>query len=125
MKKNLPAMKRLFYLFVFMSFSFQQTSAAIYYCNPATGSMTNNGSFGSPWSTLEAVFAAHKTFVADDVILLYSGYHGTPYVRGNNSGYVSIRAIPGEVPMLKKLVVFEAQRWFIEGLSISPEYAGS
>lgn len=125
MKKKHHNLKRCIYLFALLCISFQQTSAAIYYCNPATGSMSNNGSFGSPWSTLEAVFAANKTFVAGDLILLYNGYHGTPVVRGNNSGYVSIRAVPGQTPQLKKLIVWDAQRWFIEGLFISPEYAAS
>lgn len=118
-------MKRIVYLAIFVCLCFQQASAAIYYCNPATGSMSNNGSYGSPWSTLEAVFAANKTFVAGDLILLYSGYHGLPVVKGNNTGYVSIRAVPGDTPQLRKLIVNDAKYWYIAGLTISPEFAGS
>lgn len=123
--KKYRLINRIIYLVIAVSFCFQQASATIYYCNPATGSMSNNGSYSSPWSTLEAVFAANKTFAAGDLILLYGGYHGLPVVRGNNTGYVSIRAIPGETPQLKKLITNDAKYWFIAGLSVSPEFAGS
>ena len=69
--------------------------AATYHVNPATGSMSNAGTASQPWSTLEAVFAANKTFASGDEILLYTGYHGAPIVKGNNSGTVRIRPATG------------------------------
>ena len=92
-----------------------------YYVDPATGSMSNPGSAASPWSTLQAVFAANKTFAAGDVIHLRSGYHGTPEVKGTNAGYVTIQPDGTAVPTAKKLVVKSGSRWIISGLDISPE----
>jgi hypothetical protein len=122
-KKHL-LLQRLLCLSVLLGVAFNAT-ATTYYCNPATGSMSNPGTYSSPWSTLEAVFAANKTFAPGDAILLYSGYHGLPVVKGNNTGYVSIIAVSGQVPKMKKLIFSNAQRWYVSGLYVSPEYAGS
>src|SRR5688572_12088304 len=51
---------------------FATASAATYHVDPASGQMSNPGTASQPWSTLEAVFAANKTFAAGDVILLKS-----------------------------------------------------
>jgi parallel beta-helix repeat protein len=95
--------------------------AATYHVNPATGSMSNPGSASQPWSTLEAVFTANKTFASGDEILLYSGYHGAPTVKGNNAATVTIRPASGAAPKLRNLVVDSASRWDIAGLDICPE----
>lgn len=87
--------------------------------------MTNPGTAASPWSTLEAVFTANKTFVAGDVIRLRSGYHGLPQVKGNNSGTVTIQPDAGAAPKLKRLIVKTGSRWVITGLDICPENAGA
>ena len=92
-----------------------------YHVNPATGSMSNPGSASQPWSTLEAVFTANKTFAPGDEIILYSGYHGAPNIKGNNSDTVTIRAAAGATPKLKNLSVNSASRWDISGLDICPE----
>ena len=98
-------------------------NAATYYVDPATGSMANAGTAVSPWSTLEAVFTANKTFAAGDAILLRSGYHGTPQIKGNNTGVVTIQPDAGATPKLKKLFVKTATQWVISGLDICPENA--
>lgn len=85
--------------------------------------MSNPGTAAAPWSTLEAVFTANKTFAADDVILLRSGYHGFPSVKGNNSGIVTIQPDAGASPKIKKLVVKSASQWVISGLDICTENA--
>ncbi|MCW1883598.1 right-handed parallel beta-helix repeat-containing protein [Luteolibacter flavescens] len=89
--------------------------------DPATGSMSNDGSSGKPWSTLEAVFSANKKFAAGDEILLYSGYHGAPNIKGDNSAVVFIRPAAGATPRLRNLSVNSASRWDISGLDICPE----
>ncbi|MBI2946817.1 MAG: right-handed parallel beta-helix repeat-containing protein [Verrucomicrobia bacterium] len=104
---------------------FASLRAATYYCDPATGSMSNPGTSTSPWSTLEAVFAAGKTFQAGDVINLRNGYHGFPNITGNNSGNVTIQAQSGHTPTAKKLSASNASRWVVAGLTISPEVVGS
>ena len=95
--------------------------AATYHVNPATGSMSNPGTASQPWSTLEAVFAANKTFASGDEILLYSGYHGAPTVKGNNAGTVTIRPATGATPKFRNVSVSSASRWDIAGLDICPE----
>lgn len=100
--------------------------AADYYCDPATGNMANPGTSTSPWSTLEAVFAANKTFASGDVIHLRDGHHGYPTIKGANSGDVTIQAQAGHSPTLKKLTAQSpASRWLISGLTISTETAAA
>jgi parallel beta-helix repeat protein len=99
--------------------------AADYYVDPATGSMSNAGTSTRPWSTLEAVFAANKTFAPGDRILLRSGYHGSPVVKGNNSANVTIMPDGSAVPKLRLLDVAAASRWVITGLDVCPEHAGA
>lgn len=95
--------------------------AADYYVDPATGSMSNPGTSASPWSTLEAVFTANKTFQPGDVIHLRSGYHGFPQVKGINTDYVTIQPDSGATPKLRRLIVKAADKWLIKGLDICPE----
>jgi len=95
--------------------------AASYYVDPATGSMSNPGTSASPWSTLEAVFTAKKTFAAGDVIYLRSGYHGAPYIKGYNS--LTIQPDTGANPELKTLVINSSSQMVISGLDICPANA--
>ncbi len=100
-------------------------TATSYYVDPATGHINNPGTSSAPWSTLQAVFAANKPFVAGDVIYLRNGYHGAPQVKGVNSGTVYIRAQSGHTPTAKLLDVINAARWTISDLALSPFYAGT
>lgn len=102
----------------------QTAVAATYYVDPATGSMLNPGTSNSPWSTLEAVFTANKTFAAGDKILLRTGYHGFPQIKGTNTGEVTIQPVTGASPTVKKLVVKTGAQWVILGLDICPANAG-
>ncbi len=94
-----------------------------YYVDPVNGSMLNNGSAELPWSTLEAVFAAGKTFAAGDTIYLRSGVHGSPVITGMNTDYVFIMPEEGESPELIRLR-FESgsSYWHVSGVRISPEF---
>jgi hypothetical protein len=83
--------------------------------------MSNPGTASQPWSTLEAVFAANKIFAPGDEIVLHSGYHGAPNVKGNNAAPVTIRAAAGATPKLRNLSVNSASNWEISGLDICPE----
>lgn len=85
--------------------------------------MSNPGTSGQPWSTLEAVASAGKTFSAGDVLVLRSGHHGSPTLRGVNSGEVLIRAETNAQPTLRNLTVRAARKWRIRGLEISPATA--
>lgn len=112
-------------LCLFAVFSTAYVKAATYYVDPASGSMSNAGSYTNPWSTLEAVFAARKSFSPGDVLVLRNGYHGAPIISGHPGGTVTVRPEEGHVPRLRRLVVAHASHWTLSGLDISPLHAGS
>jgi parallel beta-helix repeat protein len=102
------------------------THAATYYVDPATGNMTNPGTSSQPWSTLAAVFAANKTFVAGDVIRCRTGYHGIPTIKNANTGNVTIQPDTGATPTLGRIIFnTNAQRWVLTGFDVCPENAGA
>src|SRR5688572_26964384 len=109
-------MKKLF--FILCLFFTIGAYATDYYCNPATGSMSNPGTLASPWSTLQAVFAAGKTFNAGDVIYLMSGNHGFPIINKSNTGYVTITRHAGSDPVINRLDLSNASRWVVDNIKI-------
>lgn len=110
-------------IILFLLFVGINAFSANYYCDPAIGNMTNNGSINSPWSTLEAVFNAGKTFVAGDIIFLKSGFHGSPTIKGMNSDYITIQPAEGALPTFKSVTFNSASKWIISGFKISPQLA--
>ncbi len=90
-----------------------------YAVDPVTGSMGNPGTAASPWSTLEAVFAASpaKTFQVGDHIYLRRGDHGVASVTGINTGDVFIEAEPGHTPVVRMSMI-NAHHWSVKGLTI-------
>lgn len=109
---------------LFVAGVFSDLQAVSYYVDPSSGSMANNGSSGSPWSTLEAVFSSGKIFQGGDIIYLRNGYHGFPVISGNNSGTVTIQPQSGHSPTMKKLSFFNASRWVVSDVTISPQVIG-
>lgn len=92
--------------------------ATDYYCNPATGNMSNPGTMASPWSTLQAVMAAGKTFAAGDVIYLMSGNHGFPVISKSNTGNVTITKYAGNDPVINRIDFNGASRWVLDNVKI-------
>jgi parallel beta-helix repeat protein len=109
-------MKKLF--FILCLFLTMGAYATYYYCNPATGTMSNPGTLASPWSTLQAVLAAGKTFVTGDVIYLMSGNHGFPVINKSNAGYVTITRYAGSDPVINRIDFSNASRWVIDNVKI-------
>ena len=109
----------LCYFFLFSTYSF----ASDYYCNPSTGHASNDGSFESPWGSLQTVFATGKIFMPGDIVYLMSGHHGSPTIKGNNLGYVTIKPMEGQNPTIESIVLVGAKKWNLNGLTISPETA--
>lgn len=103
------------------------SSGDSYYVDPASGSMSNPGTSAEPWSTLQAVFSAGKTFDAGDIIYLRDGYHGYPTITGTPSGTgtVTIRPQSGHSPTAKKVIFNNASNFILTGLEISPEVVSS
>ena len=121
--------------------------ATVFYVDPSHGSMANNGSISSPWSTLFEVieanliesyqFATHppETYTeliiknegapvkAGDTIMLLSGYHGEiELVEFFNSSCITIMAAPGHTPQLARLRVVGGCKWIFSGLTLSPDF---
>lgn len=91
--------------------------AADYHVDPVQGSMANSGTALLPWSTLEAVFAAGKSFQPGDRLFLRRGYHGTLTVSGINTGDVLVVAEPGHTPAVH-ISLLNAHHWYFKGLTL-------
>ncbi len=95
-----------------------------YYCDPVNGSMSNSGTQANPWRSLEDVFTASKTFNSGDVIYLLTGAHGSPFITGTHSDYVTIRPLSGENPVVASIQVENASYWAFDGLTFSTNGSG-
>jgi hypothetical protein len=85
--------------------------------------MANPGTVELPWQSLGEVLSQKKVFNAGDTIFLRSGYHGAIVLTGENDGYVTIKGLQGENPMMSRIQIGKARFWRIKGISISPENA--
>lgn len=121
----LGVLRKWLALFAFVLAFSSTAHAASYYVDPATGNMTNPGTSALPWSTLQAVFTANKTFAAGDIIYLRSGYHGFPTIKGNNTGIVTIQPDTGAAPKLRTVDFNGATNWVLSGVDICPANAGA
>jgi Right handed beta helix region/Thrombospondin type 3 repeat len=124
--------------------------ATVFYVDPATGSMSGDGSASAPWATLQEVvdgnlietqtwdelpYEPGRTLVeknagapvrAGDTLRLLTGYHGAVEIlRAYNADYITIEAEPGHTPRLGSLLLQAASGWIIRGLSVSPEHAST
>lgn len=122
----------------------------VFYVDPASGSIDNDGSSGAPWSTLEEAFDAGKIKSRDwaskppesstqlvgkntegvvgpgDTIMLRTGYHGRVSASGYyNEDYITIMAHEGHTPQLAAIELRSGCRWRLQGLTISPSFADS
>ncbi len=100
------------------------TQATNYYADPLSGNMSNNGSIGSPWSSLEDVMNSSNTFSSGDIIFLRTGNHGFPKINKLNTGYVEIMPQSGHTPIINRMYVGNASSsafWKINGLTIQTE----
>jgi len=127
--------KKMGYLisFVLLAGLVSNTTATTFYCDPASGSMSNDGSYSSPWSTLQAVFDNNKIESRDknlntinsgapvkagDTILLRSGNHGTINEQGgyHNTSNITVEAQSGHTPKLTRLILDYASNWTFRGI---------
>ncbi len=102
----------------------EETEFATYYCDPVNGSMSNDGSAGSPWGSLQQLMAAQKSFNPGETIYLLDGYHGEPTIQGSNTDYVFIKAAPETQPRVSRLNFGSNSRyWHVSGLQVSRSFA--
>jgi len=137
-----------FQIFVTAFLGFMPCLAADFYVDPLTGSMQNDGSYDSPWRTLEEVidlnlvasqaweshpYSPDLSLVpknegapvqAGDIIYLRNGYHGVvSLIEYYNAAPITITNQAGHSPQLARLQIRSAQNWSISGLTLSPELA--
>lgn len=98
--------------------------AASYYSDPVNGSMANDGSLGSPWGNLQAIFSAGKAFSAGDEIFLMDGAHGQPYITGSHADYVTIKALAGHNPKIASVELGNGSYWAFDGLTFTADGSG-
>lgn len=94
---------------------------ADYYVDPLKGAMSNKGDAEQPWSTLEAVFIAKKTFVAGDRIVLRRGHHGGPSITGHNAGIVTILPEANHTPIMSSIEFSGAKNWLLQDIFVNAE----
>lgn len=125
--------------------------ATVFHIDPQNGSMVNDGSAGSPWSTLAEVLDAElietrsydplpyvagtsalipknpgAPVQAGDTLLLHSGLHGTCFYRGAyNEEMITIIAAPGATPILSWFHFQACANWRLVGVQVSPEPYGT
>ncbi len=98
--------------------------AATYIVDPRVGSTTGDGSAEHPWGTLESVMNMKRAWQAGDVLMLRTGQHGRPIVRGSiDDGEVTIQAQDGQKPRVGSMAFKAAAHWTVSGLIITPEGA--
>lgn len=122
------------------------TTGNTYYIDPVNGSIDNDGSIDSPWSSLEEVIGANyiEYYVYNELpyvegaekrvknegapvkggdrLILLSGDHGAMEVRGFYfNDYLTIEAEEGHTPYLSVLDLSAVSHLYIKGLTIKRE----
>lgn len=98
-----------------------------YYVDPLNGNMAHAGTAEQPWSTLEAVFAAKKSFAGGDKIFLRRGNHGGPVIHGSGASAesrITILAEAGHAPIMKWVMFSGASFWTLENIFVNSEVPG-
>jgi len=112
-------MKNFLLSVLFFSIVTNNICSTSYYCNPSGGSMNNPGTLTLPWSTLQAVFIAGKTFADGDVIYLMSGNHGFPTVMGSHTSDVIITRYGSDLPVLDRVDFGStASHWVLDNIEV-------
>ncbi len=119
-----------------------------FYLDPAAGRISNDGSAGSPWSTLQALiennmietqayadlpYDGSNALVvknsgapvkAGDTLVLRNGYHGEFVLQGAYNEFpITVKAAVGHRPSLSRIHFTAVANWRIQGLAVSPSAA--
>jgi len=133
-------------LFITFFYSFP-VQAKRFFVDPAVGSMSNDGSETSPWSTLKEVFDSGKIETrkfqtkpataqgamviknpgapvkAGDTLVLKSGFHGEILaIEYYNDDYITIMADKGHSPRVSSFELRSCCKWIVKDLTISPSF---
>jgi parallel beta-helix repeat protein len=122
--------------------------SATFYLDPNDGSMGNDGSYDSPWTTVQEVLDSHLVetyepadypysegdpliFVNEgapvksgDTLICKTGYYGELHIsRKFNTDYIIIKAEEGHIPVFKNVRFTGTKYWHLQGLTITPSAA--
>jgi parallel beta-helix repeat protein len=123
------------------------SDAKTFWIDPASGSLSNDGSSAHPWKTLQEVidsnriqtraFASNPYQVGDalkvknpgapvnagDTILLKTGYHGDISIQAAiNADYITIAAATGQLPCVNHILLSGVSKWRLQGLTVSAAF---
>jgi hypothetical protein len=111
---------------VLVLLSAPDSRAADFYVDPESGSSSGDGGRESPWQTLQGVVEdAHfgADIRAGDTVWLRSGDHGEFAASGGSyEPPITVAAVAGETPELRRVSFNATKGWIVRGLSISPSY---
>lgn len=138
------------FLVIIMTFISYSCLAATFYVDPINGSMTNNGSYNAPWSTIQDVVDGGKIetitpvsipFVIGeptqvknagapvqpgDTILCFGGYQGYLFITGYyNTDFIHVGEVAGEVAEFSGIEIRGSSHWSFDNLTISKEFDNS
>lgn len=124
--------------------------ATTFYVDPQNGSADGDGSPARPWLSLRQVVDgnliatqqwstypyvapgvlqarnATAPVKAGDTLLLRSGCHDSVLIqRAYNADWITIAAQPGHHPVLRNIRFTAAQKWRLQGVTVSPEACGT
>jgi hypothetical protein len=119
-------------------------TGTVFYVDPATGNINNDGSASAPWSTLQEVIENNKIETmrtasqpyhdgvgyvvknagapvkAGDTIILRSGHHGDVFINSYfNTEYINVIAEPGAT--VSRLRIQSGSKWRFKGLTVRPD----
>ncbi|MEE4241759.1 MAG: hypothetical protein V2I36_09835 [Desulfopila sp.] len=122
------------------------SSAASFYVDPIHGSDSSDGSFSSPWKSLNYLFNngmiesrqwnslpynASTSYLVEknsgaviqggDIIYLRSGHYGElSIISYYNTAPITIAAEQGNVPVFRNILLRSGSNWVLSGLTVSP-----
>ena len=99
-----------------------ETTASIFYIDPATGNDNATGSENDPFATLTSFLATKTALINDNTyIFLKDGFHGEPVFTGTRNSPVKVLAASGHTPRVKRLNFSFTTNWHVSGLDVSPQ----
>lgn len=98
--------------------------AKTYYCLPDKGKIENPGTKELPLPSLQKVLSSEFKLLPGDTLLLMSGNHGTPELKGINTNYIYIFAAPNQKPVITHLDIAKTAattKWHLKSITFLDE----
>ena len=118
----------IFFILFIILFSALSINAQTYYCNPNGGNLDNPGTVELPLPSLQKVLSSDFKLMPGDSLILMSGNHGTPELKGINANYIFIIAAKNQNPVISHLDIAKTApttKWYIKNINFSGENSDS